>query len=547
MSYENDASAMLSALSRTPNWKRVQTLNQGGSSEAETQDDVVLLDDETVQFIVNEAAAVAVSVVAPLNSVSDRVGAQFAEGKVVVPAEFLQAFNTLADGGWLGLEQAERFGGQGLPLSLFAAVNPLFERACPAFMMSVGGTRAAALLLSSWADDATKNDWVPALVKGSRCATICISEPEAGSDVGRIRTRGRQDEDGNWFISGQKIWISFGDHDIRERIGHCMLARSNDTPGTRGLSLFLVENTHAVVTERIEEKLGLHGSPTCALRFDDAAAVLIGEEGRGLGQLFTMIRHMRLTVACQGLGAALECHNLASTHAAERRQGGRPDTPAVTINQHPDVRRQLLDMQSQIDLFRQALLESATAADLSETDPAMSSLCAWLLPLIKTFGAELAFNSASQAIQVLGGGGYTRDYSAEQVLRDARVFSIYEGTTGMQGQDFLLRQSLPDNAATVDIFLSVARGECQDHPVQLAILDDYADFTSRLTKLNPVQDRIRLAAMADGYLRAGWVAVQAWMSVRLTDDAVKQRFLATARPQLALHIANAKACGEEFQ
>jgi alkylation response protein AidB-like acyl-CoA dehydrogenase len=276
VTYRTDADAMLDALNRTPNWARVR-----GD-----------LDTATVESILTEAAKLAESVVDPLDIPADREGAVFVDGKVRVPEIYHAAFDAMADGGWMGLEQAEEFGGMGMPLALFAAANPLFERACPAFMMAIGGTRSAALLLTEWADAETRNDWVPALIAGERCATICISEPGAGSDVGRIRTRAFKGEDGRWRISGQKIWISFGDHDLRARIGHCLLARTGDAPGTRGLSLFLVERGPGVTCERIEEKMGLHGSPTCALRFEEATGILIGEEGRGLPQLFTMIRHM---------------------------------------------------------------------------------------------------------------------------------------------------------------------------------------------------------------------------------------------------------------
>ncbi|MCC0078478.1 MAG: acyl-CoA dehydrogenase family protein [Rhodobacter sp.] len=508
---------MLDALSRTPNWARVRGA----------------LDDETVTSILTEAAKVAESVVAPVNEPGDREGARFDSGRVRMPAAYHAAFDAVAEGGWLGLEQAEEFGGMGMPLTLFAAANPLFERAAPSFMMSVGGTRSAALLLTEWAEPALREDWVPALIAGERCATICISEPGAGSDVGRIRTRAVRDGD-LWRVSGQKIWISFGDHDLRQRIGHCLLARTGDQPGTRGLSLFLVERGDGVTCERIEEKMGLHGSPTCALQFDNAPARLIGEEGRGLAQLFTMIRHMRLTVACQGLGTALKCHDIAAQHALDRRQGGNPKEPPVPIIQHPDVRRQLIEMKSRIDLFRLAMLEAATSADLSDADPDLARLNAWMLPLIKNFGAELGFETAGKSILVLGGAGYTRDYPLEQALRDSRIFAIYEGTTGMQGQDFFLRQTLGDGGKALETFLTRARTDCAAHPVALAVIDDFAAFMAR-AMAEP--DRARQAWMADAVLRAGWVAVQAWMATRIAETPEAAHFLASARAQLALHVA----------
>ena len=519
MTYRSDVDAMLDALARTPNWARVRGA----------------LDDATVTSILTEAAKVAESAVAPVNKTGDREGARLIDGRVRLPAAFHAAFDAVAEGGWLGLEQAEAFGGMGMPLTLFAAANPLFERAAPSFMMSVGGTRSAALLLTEWAEPAVRDDWVPALIAGDRCATICISEPGAGSDLGRIRTRAERDSDGDgWRVSGQKIWISFGDHDLRARIGHCLLARTGDQPGTRGLSLFLVERGPGVTCERIEEKMGLHGSPTCALQFDNAPARLIGEEGRGLPQLFTMIRHMRLSVACQGLGTALACHDVAATHAQDRRQGGNPKEPPVPIIQHPDVRRQLIAMKSRIDLFRLALLEAATSADLSAEDADLARLNAWMLPLIKNFGAELGFDTAGQSILVLGGAGFTQDYPLEQALRDSRVFAIYEGTTGMQGQDFFLRQTLSDGGAALAVFLARARAECAAQPRSLAVIEDFAAFMDRVMAET---DRERQAWMADAVLRAGWVAVQAWMAARIAETPEARHFLASARAQLALHVA----------
>ena len=522
MSYRSDAEAMRDALSRTPNWSRARGA----------------LDDATLEQVLTEAAKVAESVVAPLDLPADRQGAVFEGGHVRVPEAYHPAYDALAEGGWMGLEVAEAFGGMGMPLALYAATGPLFDRACPAFNMAVVSTRSAALLLSDWASPEIRDDWVPALAAGERCATICISEPGAGSDVGRIRTRAEPQEDGTWKVSGQKIWISFGDHDLRQRIGHCLLARTGDAPGTRGLSLFLVERGPGVTCERIEEKMGLHGSPTCALRFDDAPARLIGEEGRGLPQMFSMIRHMRLSVACQGLGTALKCFDVAETHARDRHQGGNPKAPPVAIIRHADVRRQLIEMKSGIDLYRLALLEAACAADLSAGDEELARFTAWMLPLIKNFGAELAFDTAAKAILVLGGAGFTRDYTLEQSLRDSRVFAIYEGTTGMQAQDFFLRQTLGDGGRALDAFLTRARAESANHPAARGVIEGFADFVARAAA---EPDRERQEWMADGVFRAGWVAVQAWLSVRIAGTPEAAHFLASAPAQLAFHIAKAEA------
>ena len=518
MSFRDDADAMTLALAQTPNWARVR-----GD-----------LDDAALRDILTEAAKCAETVVAPLDAAADRIGARVVDGHVVLPPGYHAAYGAMAQAGWIGLEHPEARGGMGLPLTLFAAVDPLFERASVAFMMAAGGSRAAALLLEEWADEALKADWVPALIAGERCATICISEPGAGSDLGRIRTRATQGPDGGWQVSGQKIWISFGDHDLRERIGHCLLARTGEGIGTRGLSLFFVERGAGVSLERIEEKLGLHGSPTCALHFDKAPARLIGAEGRGLAQLFTMIRHMRLSVGCQGLGLALRALDCARDHAATRRQGGNPAAPPVPIITHPDVARQLRRMQMQVDLFRLALLELATASDLAAADPALGQFAQWLAPLCKNFGAELGFETAAQAVLVLGGVGVTRDYPVEQVLRDARVFAVYEGTTGMQGQDFLLRQSLADGCAKPALFFARAAEDLAAHPDALAVVND---FRTLLEEVAAVGDRDLLALVCDDMMRAGWIAVQAWLAPRLGAHPSAREFMLTARARLAVHAA----------
>lgn len=517
MSGADHADAMLDALQRTPGWRALPHRP----------------DPETLRAIMAEATRFAAEVVAPLDAPCDRTGARFADGRVTLPAGMRQAFASLAEGGWLGLELPEAHGGSGLPLAVFAAVNPVFERACPALMMAAGSSRAAARLLVHHADPETRGDWVRALATGTRTATICISEPGAGSDLGRIRTRAVRDGR-DWRISGDKIWISYGDHDLTERIGHCVLARSTDAQGTRGLSLFLVERGPGVACTRIERKMGLHASPTCALHFQDAPGRLLGTEGQGLAQLFTMIRQMRLTVGTQGLGVAMRCLDHARAHAMERCQGGPADQPPVPIARHADIRRRLDGLAAWIALFRLALLETAVAADLTGDDD--GRLCAWLLPLVKTFGAELAVDAARTAMMILGGAGYTRDHPIEQALRDACVFAIYEGTTGMQAQDFLLRQSMADGGHVVDIFLGRARHACGACPDRMAVLDDFAALMVPLRRAS----RDQLLAVADPVMRAAWIAVQVWLSARIDDSATARPFLATARETLALHVAEAR-------
>jgi len=533
MSFADQADRTLEILALTPGWHRLRDLRQD-------------CDDETVAAIVLEAANFAEGVLAPLNAVGDRSGARVVEGRVKVPEGFADAFRQYAEAGWLGMDVPEAFGGQGVPLALHAACAPLFERGCVALMMAAGSTRAAAHLLAQAADEATAGEWVPKLAAGEWAATICISEPEAGSDVGRLRTKAEQRE-GEWLVTGQKIWISFGDHDMAERIGHCLLARTNDQPGTRGISLFLVPDLidgepNGVSLDRIEEKMGLHGSPTCAMRFDSAKGIMLGKEGRGLPQLFTMIELMRLQTGCQGLGIASASADIAEDYAGERRQGGRAEQAPVPIASHPDVRRQLFEIRTSTEILRAAILDLATAMDLAkiEENSELEDFTGWMLPLIKNFGAETGFNAANAAIQVLGGVGYTKDWPLEQYLRDARVMTVYEGTTGMQALDFLTRRLWRDEGRGLAVFLQKARDEIDayaiEHPeaseAAFAALDGFERLSDRMMEMQGDPDAAFYRA--DAYMRAAWAAVSIWMALRLSET----RAVAGLAAQFAFHSAH---------
>ncbi|MFN7009134.1 MAG: acyl-CoA dehydrogenase family protein [Allorhizobium sp.] len=509
-------------LQNTPGWRRLQQLHPD-------------CDDATTRAILDEAAEFAERVLQPLNTPADREGCTVVDGRVRTPAGFAEAYRRYGEAGWLGMDVAEGLGGQGLPLTLHAACAPLFERGCVALMMAAGSGRAAAHLLARSADAAVASEWVPRLVAGEWAATICISEPEAGSDVGGLRSRAAR-IDGAWLISGQKNWVSVGDPDMTDRIGHCMLARTGDAPGTRGLSLFLVPNVidgrpNGITLERIEEKMGLHGSPTCALRFEGARGILLGEPGRGLPELFTMIELMRLLAACQGLGIASASADIAETYAAERRQGGAPDRPPVPIAEHPDVRRQLHEIRARTEVLRAAVLELSTVMDLArlEPDPALrqelSDFAGWMLPLIKNFGAGAGFDVANAAIQVLGGVGFTKDWPLEQYLRDSRIMTIYEGTTGMQALDFLTRRLWREQGRGLDVFTRRVRHELAEagdrHPTEAAAalrsLKVFEDFSMRMVALQSDPDTALYEANA--YMTAAWEAISAWMTFRLKNGA----------------------------
>ena len=341
-----------------------------------------------------------------------------------------------------------------------------------AFGMLGINLRCAARALIANASEELVQRWVPGLVSGEIASTIVISEPQAGSDVGRIRTSATPADNGKWQINGSKIWISYGDHDATSQIIHLVLARvPSDEIGTRALGLFAVpkllddEQANKVVTSRLEHKMGLHASPTCVLDFDNAEGVLIGEAGKGLQALFIMMNGMRLAVGVQGSAVANVATLRAQEYARERPQGGRPDEAALMISEHADVKRMLLEMTAKSEMIRALTLRTAAYLDLAEASDDDSKaqlylrLGELLLPLAKTVGSESAFQVASQGIQVLGGYGYTNDYPIERMARDIRVSSIYEGTSGIQALDFMKRKVLGDQGDTLRALLDMIRAD----------------------------------------------------------------------------------------
>ncbi|MFD1343361.1 acyl-CoA dehydrogenase family protein [Litorisediminicola beolgyonensis] len=512
------------------------------------------LEPEDCAAILDEASRLAEDILAPLGATADAEGARLENGRVILPDGHREAWRLMAEGGWLTADLDENLGGMGLPTTLHVAASLGFEGAAMPFMMAAGASRAGAHCLAEAAPDLAR-DWAPRVASGDWALTICISEPDAGSDVGRIRTKAEPSGE-DWTVRGTKCWISFGDHDLTTRIGHLMLARTGaPEDGTRGLSLFLVpdrdeDGTRAPITvERIEEKLGLHGSPTCVLSFDKAPARMIGGPGEGLRQLFTMIELMRLQTSCQGAGVSLRAAALARRYAGERLQGGRPDAKPLPLTAHPDIRRQVATLEAESAILTAAVLEAAATFDHARrgTEGAQAK-ASWILPLVKTFGGETAFETASGTVQVLSGAGYTREWPAERYLRDARIITIYEGTTGMQGQDFLMRRLLKDEGAGLKAFAEDAAAERAALPPSPA--SDLAEtLIGRLEALSDtIKTRDTRAQLygADGYLRAGWLALSAQMAARLAATgaqgaALAQVWGATAEARMARAEAQALA------
>lgn len=537
MSYARQVEALVRQLSITP-----------------FLDDLVRADAEAVDLqtwgaIVEQAARFAEGVMDPLDAALDRPGATLRDGRVATAPGHREAWTRFAGDGWLTLALPLDAGGQDLPLLLTTACEELFNRASSAFTMLAIPNRTAAAMLAKAADAATREVWVPKLASGEWTATICISEPDAGSDVGRIRSRAKRGDDGVWRVSGEKCWISYGDHDLAARIGHCMLARTSDALGVRGLSLLLVPNSrddgsaNGVAVRRIEEKLGLHGSPTCVMGFEDAEAVLIGAEGRGLQTLFHMMLLMRLSCAPQGVGVAEAALATALGYAQERRQGGDPAAPPVSIIAHADVQRQVLRMAGRVEVARGIALASAAVMDLAERAPEADrpgwlALAQFLLPIAKDLSARLAFDVSSEALQVLGGAGYTREWPVERRLRDARVFAVFEGTSGIQAIDMLHRRLWRDDGDGLNRFLAAARADLGDDPDSPAVAAMLDRLETVAAALGAWRGEAREAeAGATAFLDLCGLAVGGWIAFRLKrfagDDEVARRLKAAASFHLA--------------
>lgn len=402
-------------------------------------------DEALAREIAAHFASFAEAVIAPLNSSGDVEGCRFENGRVYMPSGFRDAYRQLADDGWQGLTAPEEFGGQGLsPLEL-AVTSEIFSGANHALQMITGLVPGAIRTLLNFGTDAQKADYIPHLASGEMLATMCLTEPSAGSDLAAIRTKAVRANEG-WEITGEKIFISGGDQDLSEDIFHLVLARtSND--GIKGLSLFIVEGR--VNVTRIEEKMGLHASPTCQIAFDGTKAALIGREGQGLLAMFTMMNHARIDVALQGAAHAARAWDIAHHYASERIQG-QVNGKAARLIAHADVAR-MVDKIDALALSARGFAHMALIALEGEMNEALTE---FLTPLAKVYATQAGMEAAELGVQVLGGYGYLHEYQVEQVYRDARITAIYEGANGIHTRALATRALKTGAADAFSQFLS---------------------------------------------------------------------------------------------
>lgn len=436
-------------------------------------------DVETAVAALREGARFTAEVAGPINAVGDRSSAVLGDDGVVMPEAFKNVYRTYVDGGWPTLDLPLELGGQQLPHIVQAAFAEMLNGACAAFAMLPCATRAAAWLLHEHGDGIIVKEVLPRLVSGEWGATICITEAEAGSDVGRIRTNAVDVGDGQYRITGSKVFISYADHDLTPQIVHMALARTaGSAPGTRGLSLFAIPKrligdggnlgeSNAAHVSRVEPKMGLKASPTCVLDFENALGYRVGAEGAGLKTLFTMANLMRMEVAIQGVGVAGAATQQTLRYAEARPQGGDPAASPTNIIDHADVRRMLYVMRARTETFRALILETALNLDLARAAPQEAdrqtalALAEWLLPICKAGGSDAACEVTNLAVQVYGGHGYISENGVEQYVRDSRVFPIYEGTNGIQALDLVTRKLIRDGGRRYRLFVGRIQADLQ--------------------------------------------------------------------------------------
>ena len=459
-------------------------------------------------------------VLSPLQRNGDLHPAHLENGVVRTSPGFDAGYQAIAEGGWVGISASAKAGGMGLPITLATCVNEMMSAACLSLSLNPLMTQGQIEALEHHASDALKAIYLPKLISGEWCGTMNLTEAQVGSDVGALRTRAEPNGDGSHAISGQKIFISWGDHDLAENICHLVLARLPDAmPGTKGISLFLVPKflpdesgkpgqANRLRPISLEHKLGLHGSPTAVMEYDRATGWMIGAENGGMAAMFTMMNNARLGVGVQGLGIAVRATQEAMAFALERKQGRTPvQEGAGTIIDHADVRRMLLTMRTLTDAARAICLDCAVALDMGRAtgDADWQARGAFLTPIAKAFGTDIGDEVASLGMQVHGGMGYIEETGAAQLARDVRVTSIYEGTNGIQAMDLVGRKLMDGGKAAMALLAEIGQTAAlaeADHPDLAAFLQ--AAETALVATTNwlvnaPMNDRF---AGAVCYLRA---------------------------------------------
>jgi alkylation response protein AidB-like acyl-CoA dehydrogenase len=444
------------------------------------------LEADFTSAVLEEAGKLTSEVLAPLNVTGDKEGCRLENGVVYTPAGFKDAFSKVKEGGWTGLDMPEQYGGQNMPAVLGSAVGELFSGSNMAFTMYQGLTHGAASAILAHGTEAQKDKWLPNMVSCEWTGTMNLTEPHCGTDLGLMRTKAEPQADGSYKITGQKIFISSGEHDMADNIVHLVLAKITDGPeGIKGVSLFIVPkvmvNEDGSLGERngatvgsIEEKMGIHGNSTCVMNYDNATGYLLGDEHKGMRAMFTMMNEARLGVGMQGLSQAEAAYQNALNYANDRLQGRavtgvqNPDGPADPLIVHPDIRRSLMEQKSFVEGARAFILWGATMIDAAHRadDKDADGLVSLLTPVIKGFLTDVGYDMTVKAQQIYGGHGYIEEWGMSQFTRDARIAMIYEGANGVQALDLVGRKLAQDGGKHVMAFFEMVKTFIKDNAGQ---------------------------------------------------------------------------------
>lgn len=460
---------------------------------------------DMIDAILTEGAKFVENVVFPTNQIGDKQGCtRHADGSVTTPDGFSEAYQQYRDAGWGTLSGPQEFGGQGMPHIVSMAFEEYMQAGNMALAMYPGLTHGAISSILVKGSQEQKEKFVPRMIAGEWTGTMNLTEPHCGTDLGLIRTKAEPNDDGSFAITGTKIFISAGEHDMAENIIHLVLAKTPDAPdNVKGISLFIVPkfmvgddgslgDRNPVTCGSIEEKMGIHGNSTCVMNYDGATGYLVGEENKGLAAMFIMMNVARLGVGQQGLGVADVAYQNAVEYAKDRRQGraltgaADADEKADTLFVHPDVRRMLMDAKAFTEGFRSLCLWGALQADLEqkaqseEERETADDLLSLLTPVIKGYGTDKGYETATNAQQIYGGHGYVAEWGMEQYVRDVRIAMIYEGTNGVQAMDLVGRKLAQNGGRAVQSFFKLVDEECAEAKNS----EKLVDFAARLEKAN---------------------------------------------------------------
>ena len=499
---------------------------------------------ELVKDILDEAAKINQNLILPLAKIGDENPAVLENGVVRTPPGYKEAYQKYIEDGWTSLSCDPKYGGQGMPKTVSAFFDEMLSSASLSFKLYSELSIGAYNCINHHASDEIKNRYLPKIVEGKWSGTMCLTEPVCGTDLGLLKTKAEKQSDGTYKITGQKIFITSGDQDLTENIIHLVIARATDSPaGTKGISLFLVPKfkvnedgtvgqRNGISTGSIESKMGIKGSATCVLNFDQATGFMIGKKDKGLNAMFTMMNLERIVVGIQGLGISEIAYQNSLAYAKERKQGKTNNTKSTNgadfIIEHADIRRSLLNMKSIIEGERALCfwLSQQTEVSLNHPDEKIrqeaSDFVSLMTPVVKSLFTDLGMEITNDAMQIHGGYGYTKDQGIEQLFRDNRITPIYEGTNSVQAADLVFRKLSNKNGSIINKFLDLIKSETDiDNEKIKPFTKDFAHYLSILTKFSEwinektKSDKDDVSAAANDYLKTlGFVAVAyAWIKV----------------------------------